>query len=210
MHNTALPGMIEVTGYAEVSAPPDEALVILDVITQAETASLAISLNAELTRAVIEAVEAEPNTGITTSGLSVYPIYSYDPDTHVSTISAFTARNGVRVRTEPAAAGRVFDAGVEAGANVSSGILYRIRDESPLREQALREAFEVAAREADLVADAAGVGLLGPEGIWIEPLQNTISLRAQKLAADGPVSPTIPEDVSVAASVRVQFRLEVG
>jgi uncharacterized protein len=159
MHNTALPGMIEVTGYAEVSAPPDEALVILDVITQAETASLAISLNAELTRAVIEAVEAEPNTGITTSGLSVYPIYSYDPDTHVSTISAFTARNGVRVRTEPAAAGRVFDAGVEAGANVSSGILYRIRDESPLREQALRAATSSPTRPGSACSGPRGSGL---------------------------------------------------
>jgi uncharacterized protein YggE len=114
------------------------------------------------------------------------------------------------VRTQPDAAGRVFDAGVDAGANVSSGIVYRIRDQGPLREQALREAFEAAAREAEIVADVADVGLLGPEVIWIDPTGAPMPLRAEKLAADGPVTPTLPEDVAVAASVRVRFRIEDG
>ena len=123
-------------GSGKVSAPPDEAVVVLEVMTQAETAAEAVATNAEITQAVLEAVMGEPNQGVTTTGLGVYPIYEYDPDTNLSSIVGFRATNGVKVVTKPISAGRVFDAGIQAGANISSGISYRIKNEAPPREEA--------------------------------------------------------------------------
>ncbi|HLT38953.1 MAG TPA: SIMPL domain-containing protein [Enhygromyxa sp.] len=203
-------GSIESTGSGEIMTPPDEAVVMLDVLTEADTAAEAVAANAKLTQAVIDAVMEEPNQGVTTTGLGVFPVYQYDRQTNVSTIIGFRASNGVRVVTRPSAAGQVYDAGIQAGANVSSGISYRIKNEAPLREEALRLAVKQAFAEAQVVADTAGVELLGARTIVIDPIGGPIVLRAERMAADAAPTPVIPEDLRVRASVRITFRTRVG
>ncbi|MFO7566582.1 MAG: SIMPL domain-containing protein [Enhygromyxa sp.] len=203
-------GTIQGTGHGEILAPPDEAIVMLDVLTEGETAAEAVAANAERTQAVIDAVMREPNQGVTTTGLGVFPVYKYDRQTNLSTIVGFRASNGVRVVTRPSAAGQVYDAGIRAGANVSSGISYQIRDETPLREEALRLAVRNAFAEAKVVADTAEVRLLGPETIVIEPVGGPIILRAERMAADAAPTPVIPEDLRIRASVRITFRTWTG
>jgi uncharacterized protein YggE len=183
---------------------------MLEVITEASTASEAVALNAEITQAVLDAVMDEPNQGVTTTGLGVHPIYEYDPQTNVSSVVGFRASNGVKVVTKPITAGQVYDAGIQAGANVSSGISYRIENEAPLRELALRLAVEQAFIEATIVADTARVELLGPETIVIDPLGGPIMLRAEKLSADAEATPVIPEDLDISANVRITFKTRVG
>lgn len=203
-------GTLEVMGRGEILAPPDEAIVMLDVVTEAKTAAEAVAANAMRTQAVIDAVMQEPNQGVTTTGLGVFPIYKYDRQTNVSTIVGFRATNGVRVLTRPSTAGQVYDAGIEAGANVSSGISYQIRNEAPLREEALRLAVRNAFAEARVVADTAEVTLLGPETMAIDPVMGPIYLRAEKMAADAAPTPVIPEDLRISATVRITFRTRVG
>ncbi len=203
-------GKIEAAGRGEIKAPPDQAVVMLNVITQAKTAAEAVAANAKRTQAVLDAVADEPNSGVTTTGLGVYPIYKYDPQTNSNTITGFRATNGVRVVTEPATAGQVFDAGIQAGANVSSGIRYAIEDEAPLREQALRRAVEHAYAEAAVVAETAEVKLLGPESIVVDPVARPIMYRTEQLAADAASTPVIPEDLTIDANVRITFKTKVG
>jgi uncharacterized protein YggE len=212
MKNKTFEGTLEGMGHGEVMAAPDEAIVMLDVMTQAKTAAAAVANNAERTQSVLDAVVQEPNHGISTTGLAVYPVYKYDPKTNISSIVGFRATNGVRVETKPVAAGRVFDAGVEAGANVSSGITYKIRDERPLREHALQRAVVHAFAEAMTVAKIADVRLLGPEAIAIDPIATPVLLRAEKFAADAaaPATPVIPQDIVIQANVRITFRTKVN
>jgi uncharacterized protein YggE len=210
MINKRFEGKIEGMGSARVTAPPDEAIVVLEVITEGNTAAEAVAANAEITQAVLEAVMAEPNQGVTTTGLGVSPIYEYDPDTNLSTIVGFRATNGVKVVTKPITAGQVYDAGIQAGANVSSGISYRIKNEAPLREEALRLAVKRAYAEAKVVADTADVKLLGPESISIDPLGGPILLRAEAMDAAAAITPVIPEDLGIHANVRVVFKTRVG
>ena len=202
-------GTIEVMGRAEAMAPPDEARVMLEIVTEAETAEEAVASNAETTQAVIDAVMAEPNDGVTTTGLGVYPIYAYDPQTNSSSIRGYRARNGVQVVTDPDNAGRMFDVGIAAGANVGSGISFGLSDPEPLREQALRDAIAMAQREAEVVAEATGIELLGPEAIVVDPLAAPIPFRAE-LAADAAVSPTMPGDVAIQVAVRLRYRTMIG
>ena len=123
---------------------------------EAETAAEASTENADVTLGVVNAVSAQPNHGVNTSGLGVNPISSYDPDTRTTTITGFRATNRVIVKTKVGYAGQVFDAGIEAGANQSSGIGFRVQDDRPQREQALRLAVEQAAARAKTAASAAG------------------------------------------------------
>jgi uncharacterized protein YggE len=155
---------------------------------------------------VVDAVSAQPNHGVTTSGLSVSPIIRYDTNTNVGTIVGFRATNGVEVRTKIGYAGQIYDAGIAAGANESSGITFRIQNETPHREEALRLAVENAYAEARIVAKAAGVELLGPESIQIEAGGGRIFYRSAAIDARSTPTPVIPEEQTISASVQIQFR----
>ena len=199
-------GTLQVTGTGRVQVAPDEALVHLGVLTDGKTAADAVESNAKQTQAVLDAVSPEPNHGVTTTGLSVSPITSYDPNTNISQIVGFRATNGVEVKTKIGYAGQIYDAGIKAGANESSGITFRIQNEGPHREEALRIAVEEAHKEAKLVAKAANVALEGTKSIQIEPGGGRILYRSEAIDAKATATPVIPEDKTISASVQILFR----
>ncbi len=199
-------GTLQVTGTGKVQVAPDEALIHLGVVVDGKTAAEAVAGNARRTQAVIDAVSAQPNHGVTTLGLSVTPILSYDPNTSVGTIVGFRASNGVEVKTKIGHAGQIYDVGIAAGATQSSGISFRIQHEGPHREEALRVAVEEAYKEASIVARAARVELEGATSIQIDPGGGRIVYRAGALDARAMTTPVAPEDLAIAASVQIQFR----
>ncbi|PRQ02726.1 SIMPL domain-containing protein [Enhygromyxa salina] len=199
-------GTLQVTGTGDIKVAPDEAVVKLRVLTEGKTASEAVAMAAKQTDAVLKAVSAQPNHGVTTTGLGVSPVITYDPKTNVPSIVGFRASNGVQIRTKVSYAGQVFDAGVKAGANQSSGIDFRLQDETPFREDALRMAVKAACKEARLVAKSADVEIEGPEMIEIDPRPTQLFYRAQALEAKSVATPVIPEDLTVSASVQIKFR----
>lgn len=202
-------GKLEVSGTGRVTVAPDEATIQLSVITQAKLAKDAVAQNAKLTQLVIDAVSAQPNHGVTTSGLGVSPITEYDPKTRTTKIIGNRATNGVAVKTKIGYAGQVFDAGIQAGANESSGINFGLRDETPFRDEALRLAVQTACSEARVVAEAASVELGGPEMIWVDSSPGPMFLRAVAFERDAAATPVIPEDLTIFASVRISFRTRV-
>lgn len=197
-------GTLDVTGFGMVEVPPDLAEVRLAVITEAATAAEATSRNAALLRQVLDAVEALPHERVSTVGLSLSPIYTYDPAAGTSSITGYRAENSIRVEAAVDDAGTIFDAGIAAGANTSSGIGFRLRDERPRREEALVLAYHQAHADATVVADVAGLQLLGPEELTVEP--ERIRQPMFELARSADVStPVMPGLLSVTASVRVRF-----
>lgn len=199
---------LDVTGYGVIEVPPDLAEVRLAVITEAPTAAEATRLNAELLRQVLDAVDALPHERVSTVGLSLHPMYTYDPAAGTSAITGYRAENSIAVETEVEDAGAIFDAGIAAGANTSSGIGFRLRDERPLREEALALAYQQAHADATTVAAVAGVRLLGPDELTIEP-EGRIYRPMLELARSADVStPVMPGLLSVSASVRVRFGME--
>jgi uncharacterized protein YggE len=195
---------LSVTGVGRVQVEPDEAVVQLGVVTEAGTAAEAVASNARQTQAVLDAVSAQPNHGITTSGLSVSPIISYEPNSSVSKIVGFRATNSVEVTTKIGYVGQIYDAGITAGANESSGITFRVRDEGPQRKEALRLAVEQAFDEAKLVAAAADIDLRGVDSIQVEPAESRVFFRSEALAKDSG-TPVIPGRQTITARVQVQF-----
>lgn len=196
------PGTISVSGTGLVKVAPDEAIVRLSVFTEAKTAVEASQSNATATEAVIEATSAQPNHGVTTSGLNVRPITQYDDG--VATIVGFRATNNVEIRTKVGYAGQVFDAGIAAGANQSSGIEFRLQDDRPQRDTALQIAVKEAVADASIVASTAGVELDGPESIDVDQGGGR-TIQPALLRAET-TTPVMPNDLTVSATVRIVFR----
>lgn len=198
-------GTLEVTGTGRVMVAPDEATVQLTVITEGKTAGEAVAANAQQAQSVIEAVSDQPNHGVTTSGLGVSPIIEYEASSKAR-IVGYRATNTVVVKTKVDHAGQVFDAGIQAGANESSGISFGVSNDDHCREQALRLAVKDAYFEARTVATTADVDLEGPESITIEPSGGRVFFKMASLERSAPMTPVMPEDMIVTASVRLVFR----
>ena len=199
-------GTMNVTGTGKVQVAPDEAVLHLGVLTDAKTAAEATATNARATQGVIDAVASQPNHGVTTTGLSVSPVLSYDQGTGVSTIVGFRATNGVEVKTKIGYAGQIYDVGINAGATQSSGITFRIQNEAPYREEALRLAVEDAYQEAKLVARSAHVELMGTESIQIDSGGGRLVYRSAAIDLKSTTTPVMPEDRTISASVQIVFR----
>lgn len=199
-------GTLNVTGIGKVQVAPDEAVIYLSVMTDGKTAAEATASNARRTQGVVDAVSSQPNHGVTTSGLSVSPIISYDPNTSAGTIVGFRATNGVEVKTKIGYAGQIYDAGIGAGANQSSGITFRIQNEAPHREEALRIAVGAAYKEAKIVAGAASIELMGPESIQIGAGGGRLVYRAAAYDTKSMATPVMPEEQTISATVQILFR----
>jgi len=197
-------GTLNVTGTGSVQVAPDEAVICLSLVTEARTAVEATANNATATQGVINAVTAQPNHGVITTAMTVGPILSYDQGTGVSTIVGFRATSGVEVKTKVGYAGQLYDAGIQAGATQSSGITFRIQNEAPYREEALRLAVEVAYREAKIVAKAAHLELMGVESTQIDAGGGRVIYRSE--ATLKTTTPVLPEDKTISATVHVVFR----
>ena len=200
-------GSLEATGVGSVEVAPDLAEVRLSVITEAATATLATSSNAERLREVLDAVEALPHRRISTLGLSLQPIYRFDSATDTSSITGYRAENSIKVEAAVDDAGQIFDAGIAAGANTSSGIDFRLLDDQPYREEAIDLAFRQAHADASAVASAAAVKLLGPEELTVEP-QAFRPRPLFDLALREASTPVLPGLLTVSATVRVRFGVQ--
>jgi uncharacterized protein YggE len=202
-------GSLEASGTGTIEVAPDLAVVRLTVLTEAPTAAEAVRQNAERMREVLDAVEGLPHQRVSTVGLSVQPIFTYDPATGRSTITGYRAENSIKVDTAVDQAGRIFDAGISAGANESSGITFKLQDERPFRDEALYLAYRQAYTDASAVANAADVALVGPEQITIEPESSgPRPFELARVAAEDVPTPVLPGMLTVTATVRVRFAFQ--
>jgi hypothetical protein len=114
-------------------------------------------------------------------------------------ITGYTAANSVSVTLENLAQiGPVVDAGLDNGANQLDGVQFKLKNDGPVREQALKLAVEEAKGKAAAIAAALGVAL-GPvlevseSGVSVSPLEDRgnggVALLSARAAVATPVSP---------------------
>jgi len=198
-------GTLEVSGHGEVGAAPDVATTRLAVITEAKTAAQAARDNAAAMQKITSVVQGLPHRTISTSGLGVHPVSTWNSDTRTSTITGFRADNGVTVESDIDGAGVIFDAGIAAGANQSSGITFGLLDDRPHREEALRIAVKEAHADASVVASTANAVLTGSQSIEVDPA-SAPAVRRLDLARAEAATPVMPGALTIAARVRIVFR----
>lgn len=208
---------VTVTGRATVSAMPDEVKVTLTVQEEASTAPAAMDAASKTTQRVLERLKSEgiPDNAVETQNVTLYPIRTYDPNTGKETLAGYRAENSVTVIvTDAATVGKVLSAAVESGVNNVTGPVWRLRDESPTVNEALKQAVADARAKAESLATAGGVRVgdvvMISEGSVEVPVTPPPYWRAADKAeaatvAEPPVNPT---RIDVTATVTVTYTLE--
>ena len=132
--------VLVVTGNADVLAVPDEAVVRLGILRQAPVAQTAQDQANAVAQEILAAIAkvGVPGKDIHTERLVLSPVYnSRSADQR---IASYNATNTVSIRLDNLAlTGNVIDAGLKAGANQLNGVQFRLRNELPSREEALKK-----------------------------------------------------------------------
>jgi uncharacterized protein len=202
------PPLIVVSGSAQVEAQPDQATVRLGVVRQASAAQAAQEQANAASREILAAIGklGVPPQKIQTSRLTLTPNYRGDPPK----IVAYSASNIISIELDDLTrVGPVIDAGLTAGGNQLEGVRFRLKNDTAVRERALRDAVMEARRKAEVIAEALGVRLAGVQevsesGVSITERGQVQFARAAALAADTPVS---PGELDVNANVTVRYRI---
>jgi uncharacterized protein len=211
------PATIQVTGQAKVSEIPDRVYIDIGVTTQAQTSEAAAAENATRLSAVIAAMKRAAGAGaqLTTTEYSISPNYNYPRDGGTPTVVGYTVSNAVEVRLDDLRKiGPVIDAATQAGSNNVQGIRFALRDEDAPRNEALREAALKARQDAETLAGALGLKVVGvrsvtEQGPAVVPIYPEGGLRiyAQSAAAR---APTPVETGTIDVSATVSLTVEVA
>ena len=204
---------LTVTGTGKASAPPERVILKFSVITRASTALEAQRLNAEKMSSVVEALKKAGLTGenLETVGYQLNPVYEY-PSKRSPIIVGYECSNTLKVTLDDVGrAGEIIDLAVSAGANRVSQITFALKPETyrQLRLEALKEAVKDAASQAEAVAEAANVKLVGPVNISIGGGFIRYPLKVAMVEAGVPTPIEAPEELTVSASVTLTYQIIV-
>lgn len=200
---------LQVSGVGTVTAAPDQAILLLAVQTQAESATQATADNADIMTRVMDMlanVGVDKNSVETTS-YTLTPIYEIKPDqTMPAKIVGYTARNAIQVTLKDfSLVGKALDAAISAGANEVQGIIFSFSSTTlaALQKQALQLAIQNADGEARAMASSLGVSIVGPisvtPGYMFQPTYEKMSLTANQ-------TPIQPGTLQVTATVQVTYQ----
>jgi uncharacterized protein YggE len=153
---------LSVNGRGQVVLPPDVAYVTIGVHTEATDVSTAVSDNANLVAAVMDALAGSgvAPEDMQTSNFSVYTMDNYDPMTGVISGKKYSVDNTVNITARNLdALGDLLDRAITAGANSIWGVTFDLADKTAALAQARDMAVEDAKTEAQALASATGVSL---------------------------------------------------
>jgi uncharacterized protein YggE len=196
---------IRAYGEGEVSVRPDQARIQISIVTRAATADQASQENATRSTTVFEEVKKLiGNAGeIQTSYYTVNAYSEGNPPKQ----TGFQVTNSIRVTVNNLnITGRVIDAAIAAGANRVDSLTLGLRDDDPVRLEALRAAGQRAKQRAEAIATGLGVRvgqvISADEGYSARPL-TTEDSRALAAAS----TPIEAGSMTVRATVTVEYEI---
>lgn len=207
--------IVRASGEATVTVKPDRAQVTIGVLSQAASAQAASTQNATRTTAVLDAVRRilGGNGEVKTSEYSISPDYQYSKDGSASKVIGYHASNSVLVTVDDLAlVGKVIDTATHAGANNINSIAFTLRNDEPVRAQALAEAAAKARASAEAIAKALNLQVIGilnaeaTEAPSVRPMFAQARAAAQ-INAPAP-TPVEPGTLDVHAGVIVTLQVQ--
>jgi len=205
---TAPPRLVRAFGEATVSATPDQARIQFAAVTQAPTADAASSQNAIQVTTLIAALRSlvGSNGDVRTLSYSLSPNYNSPRDGSPSMIVGYTASNVVQATaSDLSIIGKLIDVGIQAGANRVQGLSFGVKNDEPMRQQALKLATAEAKARADAMASGlnvrTGAVFSIAEGASAQPV------GFQGALAAAPSTPIEAGPVDVHAAVTVELEI---
>ncbi len=154
---------VRASGEATIKAKPDRAQISIGVTTRGATAQAAAAQNASETAQVLQAVKGAlgKSGDVKTTGYSIAPQYDYS-NGHAPKLTGYETNNTVLVTEDDLSAlGNIIDAATGSGATNINGIAFMLRDDTAVREKALEEAALRAKANAETIARALNVRVVG-------------------------------------------------
>lgn len=205
------PRTLTLTATGRVTRAPEVAWVSLGVYTEADTAKDAVRRNSDLARQVIQALR---NLGIAeadirTTQYQVFLREEYDRQGNVVR-RYYAVEEGFQVTVRDLnQVGAVLDAAVQAGANRVYNVRFGVEDENALLREARVLAVQEAQRQAEAVAQAAGVTLVGIQSISFGSETRPVPiLKAAPTQAEAVSVPVEPGTLEYSATVTVVFLIK--
>ena len=205
---------LSANGTGTVYVVPDIAIVSIGVTTRGATAAEALAANSTEMASVIETISGEgvASRDIGTSGFSIFPVYEQQqPSNGVETdppkIVGYQVTNEVRVTIRDiATSGGILDKVVSAGANQVNGITFDSADRKTPADAALADAIADARRQAEIMAEAAGVRLVRIVNINASSGGGQPVFARMEMAMDAAV-PVMPGQREVNANASVTWEI---
>jgi len=209
-----------VRGEGRVEVLPDQLQLRLGVVTEATDADQALAENSQRMAAVMEMLAEIGIAGdeMATGQFQIRPEWSLPPRPTPANwqrqIVGYRVNNELQINTAHIElTGRLLAASQQAGANQIGGLQFSLADPERHRQRAITLATAQAVREAETLAQAAGVRL-GP--VLSLTLDNNGGLPAPQLMmaearlASADTVPIATGKVEVTAAVSIVYRLETG
>jgi uncharacterized protein YggE len=187
---------IEVTGHAEISAPPDIARFQVVINSYNSESKAAATENAQRSQQVTNALSAALGGGdrISTASYSLQPQHRWEDGKQI--LLHHHARNAIQVEVRDlSSVGTLTDIALEAGADSIDAMTFTLEDSTQLRAVALALAAGRAKQKSDAIADALG-------------LQTVRVLRVEERS--GVPQPRHPRAMRMAAAESAQTPINPG
>ncbi len=208
----ALPQLV-VQADGQVKVNPDQMQMRLGVVTESETAGVALEQNNQQMAAVMQMLEgigiayAEMATG----QFQVRPEWSRPPRPTPANwqrqIIGYQVSNELLITTTQVdLAGKLLSSAQQAGANQIGGLQFGLADPTAQRQKAIEVATEKAIRKAKTMAAAAGVELGAVQSLSLN--QNGGGGQPRLMMASADSVPIATGKVEVSAAVTIVYRLK--
>ncbi|WP_102027574.1 SIMPL domain-containing protein [Salirhabdus sp. Marseille-P4669] len=202
--------IVKVSGKGTISVQPNQASVIVGVVTEGVNLSSIQRENAEKMNNVIEALlqNGIQRGNIQTNDYRIELNYDYKDGQQL--FRGYRITNLIRVVIEDIShLGEFVDLAVENGANIIRNIEMQVKEEQQFYNQALTKAIEEATQKAVTMGNTIGVNL-NPIPIKIKeiieqqerPRQVVLGLSTDSTAVPTPIEPGL---VDITAIVEMQF-----
>lgn len=202
LNNQAADRTMTLTGQGRITLAPDIAVIRLGVELRGEDLAAVQSENAERSQAVLDSLRQMGIEDIRTYQYNIDRIYDYENGTPVE--RGYIVRNIFEIRMgDPALAGTVIDAAVNAGANVTELISFELSEPEYYYQQALNLAVADAVKKAASISDELQVD--------VDPVPRAITENssipgpAQLFQRELAATPAVPGNVTVEAAVTAEF-----
>ncbi len=152
---------LNVNGLGSTNLTPDIAYIYIGVHSEGATASEVVAANKTQTNAVLDALKKAgvDEKDLRTTNFSIWPSQQYSPEGTV-TGTIYMVDNTVYVTVRNLdGLGDLLDDTIAAGANSINSIQFDVADKSAAVKEARAKAVEDAKKQAQELADAAGVKL---------------------------------------------------
>lgn len=152
---------LTVNGVGTTNLTPDIAYIYIGVHSEGATASEVVAANKTQTNAVLDALKKAgvEDKDLRTTNFSIWPSQQYSPEGTV-TGTIYMVDNTVYVTVRNLdGLGDLLDDTISAGANSINSIQFDVADKSAAVKEARAKAVEDAKKQAQELADAAGVNL---------------------------------------------------